>query len=174
MELEHLSDGERQHELETILLAIRTRKMDDYSAGVLNARLIVLLHAGPGGKISIKKLVKATGQAPRTFNRRVQVARELAPPEMEDLRIALVAKEISSEAALELSGLRRKGYPALINSLPIIRSMKVRTKMSNEQQDLLRGFCEGVQYAHQALLQEPANSDWVASLAHEWKEGKRA
>ncbi len=47
-ELENLDDKERRRELETILMALKTRKLDDYSAGVLNARLIALLQAGRG------------------------------------------------------------------------------------------------------------------------------
>lgn len=171
--LEQLGDEERRQELETILLALRTRKLDDYSAGVLNGRLIALLQAGRGGKISMNALAQATNQARRTFYRRVQVARELAPPEMEDLRIEVSSGRLRAGAALEIVGMRKMGHAAPISSLPVIRSMKARGKMSSEDQALLRGFYEGVRWAHLALLQEKADPDWMASLAHDWKESKR-
>jgi hypothetical protein len=171
--LEQLGDEERRQELETILLALRTRKLDDYSAGVLNARLIALLQAGRGGNISMNALAKSTNQARRTFYRRVQVARELAPPEMEDLRNEVSAGRLRAAAALEIVEMRKKGHPAPISSLPVIRSMKQRSKMTSEEQALLRGFYAGASWAHQALLQEKANPDWLSSLAHEWRESKR-
>jgi hypothetical protein len=172
-ELENLDDKERRRELETILMALKTRKLDDYSAGVLNARLIALLQAGRGGKISMNELASSTGQARRTFFRRVQVARELAPPEMRDLREAVAAGEIKGVAALELAELRRSGQVANAKSLKVLRSMRERKKMSAEDQAELKGFCDGVRWAHKALLQEDANNDWIASLAHDWRESKR-
>ena len=172
-ELEDLAEEDRQRELETILMALKTRKLDDYSAGVLNARLIALLLVGRGGKLSMTELAKNTNQARRSFFRRVQVARELAPPEMKDLREAVTSGEIKGVAALELVELRRSGQVANARSLKVLRSMRERKKMSAEDQAELRGFCEGVRWAHKALLQEEANSDWIAALAHDWRESKR-
>lgn len=171
--LDQETDDDRRKELETILVSIRTRKLNEYEAGVLNARLIHLLNAGRGGRVPISRVAEVTGQPRRSFDRRVQLAKELADPSMEDIREEVVAGRLSAAGALELVAARRQGHPAPVHSLPVLRGLRKRQTLTTRDQDLLRGFIEGARWAHQALLQEPADSDWLASLAHDWKESQR-
>lgn len=171
--LEAETDADRREELAAILLSLKTRKLNEYEAGVLNARLVYLLSAGRGGKMPVSRVAEVTRQARRTFDRRVQLAKELADPSMEDIKQEVVAGRLSAAGALELIRARRDGHNAPVHSLPVLRGLKKRKTLTTRDQDVLQGFIEGARWAHRALLQESADHDWLAQLAHDWKESRR-
>lgn len=171
---EHTAD-ERAEELRTILVALRTRKLDAYSAGVLNNRLVALLQVGPK-RVSTEQVARATGQSKRTMYRRMQVANLLAPSDMDDIREALMRGEINASGAIELAQVRRQGHAVKADqtAVQLLRAQRTRgRRLSGVEQARLEGFADGVRWAHRALLQEPAKPDWIATLAHEWRESRR-
>lgn len=173
--LDEHTDDERAEELRTILVALRTRKLDAYSAGVLNARLMALLQAG-SKRIGIERIARATNQSKRTMYRRMQVAKLLAPADMDDIREALMRGEINASGAIELATVRRQGHAVKADqtAVQLLRAQRTRSsRLSGVEQARLEGFADGARWAHRALLQEPAKPDWIAVLAHEWRESRR-
>lgn len=168
-------EDDRAEELRTILLALKNRKLDDYTAGVLNARVLALLNVRWGGKVRADDVAKATGQARRTFYRRLQLARELAPEQFEDLREEVGKRRLTAAQALELVKLRQEGHKvaASAQALRHVTASQQRKRLTATDQAKLEGFVEGAQWAYRALMQELPNDDWVRQLADDWRESKR-
>lgn len=174
--LDEGSEDEHEEELRTILFALKNRKLDDYTAGVLNSRAMALLGARVRGRrVTTEEVAKATGQSRRTFYRRMQVARDLAPEEMADVRRELTSRNLTAQQAAEIVKLRRGGFRVAASAQALATAAGVnRTKrLSAAEQARLEGFVEGARWAHRALLQELPTDDWLAALTHDWRESKR-
>jgi hypothetical protein len=174
--LDEHTDEERAEELRTILVALKTRKLDAYSAGVLNTRILGLLNVGTGGSVKMETIAKATNQNVRTMYRRIQVAKLLAPDTMQDIREALGRGELNAAQAVKLANLRRGGHTVKAdrNAVRLLESQaQGRRRLTRVEQARLEGFADGARWAHRALLQDAAKPDWIAALAHDWRESKR-
>lgn len=88
-------------------LNAQRRQLDDYSAGMMNLKLLELygIESRPGrrpvGQKTTAEIAALAGQSLRTFQRRVSLAKLLSEEQHEEVRDKLVSGEISTRQAIQ-------------------------------------------------------------------------
>ena len=102
---EELTDEEM---IDALGLNAQRRQLDDYSAGMMNLKLLELygIESRPGrrpvGQKTTSEVAALAGQSLRTFQRRVALAKLLSEEGHEEVREQIVSGEISTREALNV------------------------------------------------------------------------
>lgn len=168
-------------------LNVKRRQLDDYSAGLINLKLLELHGITGRGKkslsgLTIADVAREVGQTERTFYRRIELAKLLSRPDCDDIRDAYRAEEISNSDAITLGRARKKAadnpnqnptktVPKSGQSLrDVVKGLKAHPKISPLDQARMEAFSEGVRWGFEAVSDKKADPDWILTQLTDWRE----